>query len=103
MAFKQDDNSGALFKNDRKESEQHPDYTGTATVKGEEFWLSAWVKESKDGKKYMSIALKKKDPPATREYNKMTRAQDALKKVPVSQGNRLNDLDDEIPFSYEWR
>ncbi len=66
-------NSGALFRNDRRQSDSHPEYTGTINVKGEEFWLSAWVKQTKDGKKFFSIKLREKNAappqpkPAARE------------------------------------
>ena len=55
-------NSGALFKNDRKETEKHPDYTGSLNVGGQDHWISALIKTSKDGtKKFMSLSVKKKD------------------------------------------
>jgi hypothetical protein len=54
------DNSGVLFKNDKKETEKHPDYKGNITVDGKDYWLSAWVKEGKSGK-FMGLAVSPKD------------------------------------------
>ena len=49
-------NSGALFRNDKRETEKHPDYTGNITIEGKEFYLSAWVNESaRTGQKYFAI------------------------------------------------
>jgi len=61
------DNSGVLFKNDKKEQEKHPDYKGSIMVDGNEYWLSAWIKDGKTGK-FMGLALSPKDgqPPATK-------------------------------------
>ena len=57
-------NSGVLFKNDRKETERHPDYTGTWTdADGVEHWFSAWLKESKSGTKFMSVSARPKQAP----------------------------------------
>jgi uncharacterized protein (DUF736 family) len=79
-----DSNRGALFKNDRKESEKHPDYKGSINVSGHDYWLSAWIKESKDGKKYMSLSVQQKDG----------------KPAPVAANARSlkDDMADEIPF-----
>ena len=49
---------GALFKNDRKERDTHPDYRGDVTIDGRKYWLNGWVKETKDGKKYLSLSAK---------------------------------------------
>ena len=72
-------NRGVLFKNDDKQEDSHPDYKGTMNVGGTEFWLSAWIKESKKGTKFMSLSVKPKD--ATRQPNP-----------------RERDIDPDVPF-----
>jgi len=59
-------NSGVLFKSDKKETANHPDYRGNITVDGVDYWLSAWIKEGKSGK-FMGLAVNPKDaqPPAS--------------------------------------
>lgn len=61
MAFEQRELSGSLFKNDRKEEEKQPDYTGGCKIGGTEYWISGWVKPGKDGKKsWLSLAFTEK-------------------------------------------
>lgn len=51
MAYEQKPNSGSLFKNDKKTSDKHPDYTGKwKDANGKEWQLAAWVKEGNKGK-----------------------------------------------------
>ena len=54
------DNSGVLFKNDKKETGNQPDYKGNIRVGNQEYWLSAWIKEGKTGK-FMGLAVSPKD------------------------------------------
>ena len=65
MAYETKDNSGSLFKNNRKEKESHPDYNGQARIEGHDYWISAWLKEG-NGKKFFSFAFKRKDGTADR-------------------------------------
>lgn len=60
MAYQPKDNSGSLFKNDRKEADTHPEYKGTALINGVEYWMDAWINESSSGAKYMSLKFKAK-------------------------------------------
>jgi hypothetical protein len=81
------DNSGVLFKNDKKETEKHPDYKGNIMVDGNEYWLSAWIKEGKTGK-FMGLAVSPRD------------AQPPAGKVPYGQGGTTKEGRDseDIPF-----
>jgi hypothetical protein len=74
-------NRGALFKNDRRTTDKHPEYTGTLNVNGTEYWLSAWVRDGKRGK-YFSMAIKPKEErqvgQAQPENSKATTSEDDL-------------------------
>ena len=61
MAFEQKQNSGALFKNNKKETDKHADYNGSLNVDGTEYWINAWIKEAKSGVKYMSLSVQPKE------------------------------------------
>lgn len=61
MAYEKRDNSGALFKNDRKESDKHPDYKGDLSIDGRDYWVSAWIKKSAKGMSFMSLATTPKE------------------------------------------
>lgn len=54
-------NRGVLFRNDKKQTDKQPDFRGEINIEGEDRWLSAWVKESKEGKKYFSISSQRKE------------------------------------------
>jgi uncharacterized protein (DUF736 family) len=60
MAYEMKDGQASLFKNKRKETDNHPDYTGSIMLNGVECWLSAWIKTPKNGgEKYMSLSVGK--------------------------------------------
>ena len=67
MAYEPKDMTGSLFKNDRKESDTHPDYKGSALIGGVDHWLDAWINTDRNGNKYMSLKLKPKTQGFSRE------------------------------------
>lgn len=88
-----DTNRGALFKNERKEQESHADYRGSLNVDGTDYWVSSWIKTSKNGQKFMSLSVKRKDGTADRPEAKAQEFKEAVKRnFPDA------DLDDSAPF-----
>jgi uncharacterized protein (DUF736 family) len=85
MAYEMKNYSGSMFKNDRKESDSHPDYKGSAMIAGVEMWMDAWIKKKEGAKAYMSFSFKPKDlktePRASIQRQKLT-----------------GDVDNDIPF-----
>ena len=65
MSYETRDNTGRLFKNEKKEKDTQPDYTGTALVGGVEHFMDAWIKRSENGRTWMSFSFKPKQKQAT--------------------------------------
>ena len=38
-------NTGAIWKNERREKDTHPHFTGSAIIEGVEYWVSAWKRD----------------------------------------------------------
>ena len=57
MAFQLKEDYGSLRKNDRKEKDAQPDYTGKINIGGSVMRLGAWKNTTNDGKTYLSIKL----------------------------------------------
>lgn len=72
---------GVLFKNDKKESDNHPDYKGSAEIEGAEYWIAAWIKSGDKGK-FMSLSFTAKEE----------------KKSKPSKKAEASDDDDSVPF-----
>jgi len=78
---------GALFKNkNMREGKKDPEYKGSATIGGVEYWVSSWINTSKAGEKYMSLNFKPKE------------AKPAEAPANVPQPASALEFDDAIPF-----
>jgi uncharacterized protein (DUF736 family) len=84
-------NTGRLFRNDRKKSDKQPDFGGDATIDGVKFRLAAWAKESNraDGK-WLSIKFETES-----EYNERIESRGRSSGSGQGTGGRRTD---DIPF-----
>jgi hypothetical protein len=92
MSYEHKDNSGALFKNDRKTEDTHADYTGDGVIDGVSMWINAWINDKKGGGKYMKLTFRPKNPPL--EKSAPTAPTDRR----ASMKDQIIDLDDSVPF-----
>ena len=62
VAYEMKDLNGALFKNKKKEKDTDSGYQGSCKIDGNEYWINAWVKETKGTppEKYFQLSFKKK-------------------------------------------
>jgi len=86
VAFEQKDNSGAVFVNDRKEQDTHPDRTGTARIDGVDYWVNGWLRETKSGKPYLALSFKRKEEANRKHVSDLRSA------------SPRRDMGDPIPF-----
>ena len=78
--------TGILSRNDRKEKDTHPDFKGNATINGVDYWIDAWTQERKDGsgRKFFKLKFKAKD---------QQQANGGARKPAAAE-----DINDDIPF-----
>lgn len=89
-------NTGILARNDRKEKDTHPDFSGSINIDGVEYWLSGWTREGKpgsklEGKRYFSLAVKPKEAAAPAPAQR--------RPPPGRSGGMREDPDGDIPFA----
>lgn len=96
-------NRGAIWKNDDKQNDNHPDFKGSLNVDGVDFWVSAWKR--KEGASAKSPALTFRVQPKEEKRTISQQAQSKIRKPdPISSGlpNKVNIIPDEdgdrIPF-----
>lgn len=79
MSNYDDTNRGSIWKNDKKATDRHPDFTGSLNVEGVEYWVSAWKRQPDANPKAPALSFSVKP-------------KDARPAEPDAQGT------DEIPF-----
>jgi len=78
-------NRGSIWKNEKKETEKHPDFTGSLNVEGVEYWVSAWKRKPDASVKAPALSFSIK-------------IKDAQKQQHIPAQTVATDFDDDIPF-----
>jgi len=79
-------NTGAIFKNDKKAKETHPDYRGKIIANGKEMEIALWMKTSAKGVRYFSVSLNE-------PYVPVEEQQAIPERTPTG-----DSIDDDLPF-----
>lgn len=55
-------NRGSIWKNEKKDTDKHPDFTGALNVEGVDYWVSAWKRkpDASDKAPALSFSIKLK-------------------------------------------
>lgn len=101
------ENRGSIWKNEKKETDKHPDFTGSLNVDGREYWVSAWKRKEGANPKApaLTFTVKPKDEQqqsisqrAMPKGPNPNRYAAATGRDPISTGSFDDDLEDAIPF-----
>lgn len=81
-------NRGSIWKNDRKERETQPDFTGSLNVDGVDYWVSAWRRKADANPRAPALSFSVKPKEQAHDHG-MQQARQAAEPT---------DFDDDIPF-----
>lgn len=68
--------SGTFGRNQRKQADNHPDFTGKCEIENVKYYINGWIKQGQSGQ-FFSLSFRPVEP----------------KQVPVS-----HDIGEDIPF-----
>lgn len=89
-------NRGQIWPNDKRETENHPDFKGSINVEGKEYWLSAWKRKEGANPKAPSLSFSIQAKDAAVQAGQAAMSTPEAPQVPNSGGGW--DASD-IPFS----
>lgn len=97
MAEYSNENRGSIWPNSKKETEKHPDFTGTLNVEGVEYWVSAWKRKPTDDPKRPSLTFAIKPKEVKQEPKSAKPTNDFYKQASSPAHEGFDDLED-IPW-----
>ena len=76
-------NRGSIWKNEKKSTENHPDFTGSLNIEGVEYWVSAWRRKegANPNAPALSFSVKRKEE---------------IPQAPAKPAD--NSFEDDLPF-----
>lgn len=102
--YQDKDGWGVLFRQ-AKEHDKQPDYKGHVVHNGVKFQLAGWIRESRNGKTYLSVNIQPPYKPRdeAKDEPKRSRTDEFVDEVQREfPGSKVRydaaDIDDEIPF-----
>ena len=97
MSQYNDDMKGAIWKNEKRETDRHPHFTGSATVAGVDYWVSAWKRDPDGNPK--APALRFDFRPKDEQRQSPARQSERFQAPPSkSAATDEVDFDSDIPF-----
>jgi len=90
-------NRGSIWKNDRKEKDTQPDFTGSINVDGKEYWLNAWKKKegANANAPVLSFSVKEKE---MNGHDQRGHSHDKQPEYSDKEIKESQSFDDDIPF-----
>lgn len=90
-------NSGALFNNSRKETQNHPDFNGSLNVDGVDYWISGWKKKDRNDNTFVSLSVRPKEArqEQQRPTNRPPQRLAPSRSANASSGGGFDDFGDE--------
>lgn len=89
MAYEQKPNTGALFRNDKREKDTHAHARGDALIDGVAYYVDAWTNTDRNGNKYQSLKFKRKEQRVAQDRDD-----------PRTHGTVADDMDDDGPIPF---
>ena len=100
------DMSGVLFKNDRKEQPDHPDYEGSCTIDGKDYWMKVGSRTGRRASSCRSPSSQRRPRPMDEQMHNLEAPQGRSRKATtrsrsnvcaecrwISYGGRCNNTD----------
>lgn len=85
-------NRGSIWKNEKKETDTHPDFTGSLNVDGVEYWVSAWKRKPDASAKApaLSFTVRAKDASTSKTQSQVPQSNEP-------KGD-FDDFENDLPF-----